>query len=730
VTTITRRVGRYELLRVIGRGGMATVYLARQTDLDRHVALKELTLFDGSEPQLSRRFLREARLAGSLSHPNIVTVHDYVEQDGVPYIAMEYLARGSLRPYLGRLSLPQVGGVLQGLLAGLAYAEELGVVHRDIKPENVMVTSQGSVKIADFGIAKATRAAATRTSLTTTGTTLGTPRYMAPERAMGQDVGPWSDLYSVGVMVFELLVGRPPFHDTEAPMAILMRQINDPIPSVSSVRPDVDPAVSDWVDRLLVKNPEDRTPSAATAWSELEGILHVLGARWLRDAPLPASPADPPPATGTRTSRGPATRTTARLDDRRLAATVAPATHRLGYDPPRRTRPSGRRMPGAAQLALVAGTVVVAIAAAGALGGGGSSGGIPDPARRTAAVTAGNGEVGLTAPAGWRETSPGSGVPLPLENPIAVEGGGGADGGSVIAGMVPGETAANVSLLAPAFLQSLGLPPGQIPPRSRVVLGAGRVEAWRYEQLHPNGSDPPLTVYAVPTTAGVATLACVPPRAGEDAFAGRCESIANTLRIGGARAYPLGPSEQYAEVLDSALGALERRAQRLTADFGAASTPTAKARLLRSLARDYWRAARSLLPLDLSPADHTANGRLVAALRKLSRAYASAGSGDVAAGAAQTRIDDGLSAMDGALASLRAAGYATGADGRIRVLGGDAGTGSAGGDPPGNAPSSNGSTGAAGGDAPAGAPSGESGVGDSRSDDPSDDEPDEDDDGD
>jgi hypothetical protein len=293
-STIGRRVGRYEILEVIGRGGMATVYLARQTDLARDVALKELMLFDGADPLLVRRFLREARLAGSLGHPNIVTVHDYIEEDGTPYIAMEYMPGGSLRPHVGYLSLAQIGGVLNGLLNGLAYAEERGVVHRDLKPENMMLTGQGWVKIADFGIAKATSAAQATANLTTTGTTLGTPRYMAPERAMGDDVGPWSDLYSVGVIVFELLVGRTPFHDTEAPMAVLMRQINEDIPPVSSLVPDVDPALSEWVERLLIKDPAERIRSAATAWDQLEDILTAqLGARWVRRAGVPAHPGGP-----------------------------------------------------------------------------------------------------------------------------------------------------------------------------------------------------------------------------------------------------------------------------------------------------------------------------------------------------------------------------------------------------------------------------------------------------
>src|SRR5215475_6618115 len=158
---VVKTVGRYEILRGVGRGGMAMVYLARQTDLDRFVALKELAAFHASDPSFVQRFLRESRVTGALSHPNIVTVHEYFEHDGTPYIAMEYVPRGSLRPYVGRLSLAQVVGVLEGMLAGLTHAESKGVVHRDLKPENLMVTDEGRVKIADFGIAKATAGAAT-----------------------------------------------------------------------------------------------------------------------------------------------------------------------------------------------------------------------------------------------------------------------------------------------------------------------------------------------------------------------------------------------------------------------------------------------------------------------------------------------------------------------------------------------------------------------------------------
>jgi serine/threonine protein kinase len=284
---VMKTVGRYEILREVGRGGMAMVYLARQTDLDRFVALKELGAFHASDPSFAQRFLRESRVAGSLSHPNICTVHDYFEHEGTPYIAMEYIERGSLRPYVGTMNLAQIGGVLEGLLAGLAHGEQHGIVHRDLKPENLMVTSDGRVKIADFGIAKATNQMQTGAFLTATGTTVGTPTYMAPEQAMAQDIGPPTDLYSVGCMAFEMFTGRVPFHDTEAPMAILLRHVNEQIPSVKSVDPKIDQDISDWIDRMLVKDPTKRTQNANDAWDEFEEIIiGLLGPRWRREARL------------------------------------------------------------------------------------------------------------------------------------------------------------------------------------------------------------------------------------------------------------------------------------------------------------------------------------------------------------------------------------------------------------------------------------------------------------
>jgi Protein kinase domain len=283
---VLRTVGRYEIVREVGRGGTAIVYLARQTDLGRNVALKELASFHAANPEAVERFLRESRLVGSLNHPNVVTVHEYLEHEGTAYIAMEYFERGSLRPWVGRLTIPQVSGVLDGLLAGLVQAESRGIVHRDLKPENVMVTTDGGIKITDFGIAKAVQAWVGH-SLTASGTTVGTPEYMAPEQALGEGIGPWTDLYAVGVIAYELLAGVVPFPETEMPLATLLRHVNEPVPPLLSKAPRVDSRLANWVERMLEKQPDDRPGTAAEARDQLEeAILGVLGPRWRRRAGL------------------------------------------------------------------------------------------------------------------------------------------------------------------------------------------------------------------------------------------------------------------------------------------------------------------------------------------------------------------------------------------------------------------------------------------------------------
>jgi hypothetical protein len=303
VSKTPEQVGPYRIVSQIGRGGMAVVYLAKQPVLARSVALKELAPFLAGDPALAQRFIREARVAGSLNHPNVVTVFDFLEQDGVPYIAMEYLERGSLRPFVGRMSLAQVAGVLEGLLAALSHAEAMKIVHRDVKPENLLVTVDGGIKIADFGIAKALQQVATEEMLTPAGATVGTPAYMAPEQAMAQEIGPWTDLYQTGVVAYELLAGQVPFQSEGAPLAVLMQHISDPVPPLPA---GTNPELEAWVMRMLAKDSADRPRNARTAWNALEEIvLGVEGPLWRRDARLgehEPTVEHPPPLTPARFS--------------------------------------------------------------------------------------------------------------------------------------------------------------------------------------------------------------------------------------------------------------------------------------------------------------------------------------------------------------------------------------------------------------------------------------------
>src|SRR3954452_8494207 len=246
---------------MLARGGMAVVYLVRQPALDREVVLKRLDLDTDDPslaqrfvhearlgapppsptPSLAQRFVHEARLAAALDHPNVVTLFDFFEHDGVPYIAMEYVGGGSLRSLVGAAGLPQVFGILEGVLAGLAHAERRGIAPRDLKPENVLITLRGGVKIADFGIARAYNAL-TPQRFTGTGMTMGTPAYMAPEQALDQPLGPYTDLYALGVMAFELLAGRPPFVAGNA-VGVLYGHVHNPPPALERLAPDTPPAV-------------------------------------------------------------------------------------------------------------------------------------------------------------------------------------------------------------------------------------------------------------------------------------------------------------------------------------------------------------------------------------------------------------------------------------------------------------------------------------------------------
>src|SRR5215207_9425659 len=251
----------------------ATVHLAHQAALDREVALKELHPAHAADAAFASRFLNESRVAGALNHPSVVSVIEYFEHEGGPFIAMEYLERGSLRPLVGRLTLAHVAGVLERVLGGLAEAAAQEIVHRDLKPENVLLTADGHAKVADFGIAKALGQVQMTEMRTAAGQVVGTPAYMAPEQVMGGEVTPQTDLYATGLIAYELLAGRHPYAGVDAPMALMLRHANDEPAPLGLVREDLPPGVVAWVHAMLAKQPTARPASAAHAWDWLEGVV-------------------------------------------------------------------------------------------------------------------------------------------------------------------------------------------------------------------------------------------------------------------------------------------------------------------------------------------------------------------------------------------------------------------------------------------------------------------------
>jgi eukaryotic-like serine/threonine-protein kinase len=268
---------RYEVDRLLGRGGMSSVYKAHDTLLERNVALKILHERHLEDDEYVERFRREARVVAQLSHPNIVTVIDRGEADGKPFIVFEYVDGQTLDELVGKRGALPVDEALEIAIAiarGLAFAHRHGLVHRDVKPQNILLNGDRRPKVTDFGIA---RSLDVKKGVTQTGTVLGTSNYIAPEQASGEGASVQSDIYSLGVVLFELLTGSVPFVG-ENFVTVAMQHINEPAPNVASRRRDVPPRVAAAVDRALAKSPRDRFPTMEAFAAALEACLSELGA--------------------------------------------------------------------------------------------------------------------------------------------------------------------------------------------------------------------------------------------------------------------------------------------------------------------------------------------------------------------------------------------------------------------------------------------------------------------
>jgi len=310
--------GRYRIQRKLGAGGMADVYLAEDQELGRRVAIKILNGRHANDDQFIERFRREAKNAAALNHPNIVSIYDRGEAEETYYIAMEFLDGRTLKELIVSRGAAPVNVAIEyarQILSALRFAHRHGIVHRDIKPHNVLVDGEGRVKVTDFGIARAGTS-----QMTEAGSIVGTAQYLSPEQARGGEVDPRSDLYSLGIVLYELLTGKTPF-DGETPVEIAMKHLSTAPKPPSKLRPDVPPELDMVVMRALAKNPDDRYQSA----DEMEGDLD----RVARGVRVSATTMD----TATQVLRRPATAAAA-VGAATAATMIAPPASAGAVPPP------------------------------------------------------------------------------------------------------------------------------------------------------------------------------------------------------------------------------------------------------------------------------------------------------------------------------------------------------------------------------------------------------------
>lgn len=294
---IGQTIGKYKIVEILGRGGMAEVYKAYQESLDRHVAIKLMHSFLADEEGFLSRFQREARAMATLSHTNIVSVYDFDVQNGTYYIVMEFVSGGTLKQTLEgmaalgeRMPLSRTVQIVLEIADALAYAHSRGMVHRDIKPANIMINDDGRAVLTDFGIAKILSGP----SFTATGAMIGTPAYMSPEQGLGQPGDERSDIYALGVLFFQMATGRLPY-DADTPLAVILKHVNEPIPESAIRDSEIPEAIHKVLLKSMAKDPEERYQTAHEMANDLRAAIRVsnmetgafIPSELLQDRPTP-----------------------------------------------------------------------------------------------------------------------------------------------------------------------------------------------------------------------------------------------------------------------------------------------------------------------------------------------------------------------------------------------------------------------------------------------------------
>lgn len=573
----------YRVDGVVGSGGMGVVYEATQLSLERTVALKVLAPHLSEDDAFRERFRREAMLQAAFEHPNIVTVYEAGESEVGLFIATR-LIRGTDLKQLIEAGLPagRALRLLGQVASALDAAHAAGLVHRDVKPQNILVDEYDIAYLADFGLIKDAR----EPGLTRSGEYVGSLEYVSPEQIRGEPVTARSDLYAFAAVLYECLSGEVPFVcDTEA--ALLYAHLTEPPPRLTERRAELPSTLDAVLDRGLAKDPGDRFSSATeliTAASvALERALEAIV-----EAPAPAAPLDgrPPRSGETIVERGlPRTAPVVEVEERRGLLSWEWAVG-----------------------ALVAFAI---LALAGFLLGKLARG---EPGEPALGVLVG-GPVALSFPANeWRASQQAPDIPgLELTDPVVLTSVEGEGAGTLVAGT--GSAARGPRLLPPAFVALLE----RTPRREAVRLGS--VTALRYSNLEHLRTQGRLTVYAVPTTAGVVTVACLAAGANARETLAQCEAVATTLTLRGVESLPLGANTRYATAVNTALTALDQQRTDARRRLREARTPAAQARVAEGLARAFSAAATALEQAPAGPVEEGVHRALVNSLRRSNGAY-------------------------------------------------------------------------------------------------------------
>jgi predicted Ser/Thr protein kinase len=653
-------VSGYRVDGVLGEGGMGVVYRATQLSLNRTVALKILATELSQDGAFRERFRREGLLQAAIDHQHIVTVYEAGDTEHGLFLAMRLIRGPTLKDMIlaGELDPARTLRILTQVAGALDTAHDVGLTHRDIKPQNILIGADDHAYLADFGLTQASD----EVSLTETGQFIGTIDYVAPEQIQGLGATAQSDVYSLTAVLYEALTGVVPFlRMNEA--AVLFAHISETAPPITERRSDLPAEIDAVIERGMAKNPEDRYASAGELVADAKAAFGDEAAIAAAAAPPPApvpiekfAAGEQTRARRTQPTPGAVVPAAATLPaDSPIAAPGASTAARATV--PAAAPPGAAEAPAAARRGGLTGAgiaLLAALGAAAAIGGFliGSGGSDADQTAEPFGNSASAGSVEVTFPDGYSRVSEEPEVPgVRFREPIVLAASS-PRGARLVVGQVAGS--------GPELL-STGLK-GRLPdsPPTGQTVRLGDLQALRYPRLAPRGLDGTLQLYAVPTTAGVATIACTGSEA--ESFRRDCEAIATTLRLTGANAYTLGPQEAYARSLGRTLDRLSQAVRSGTAELRGAGTPEEQAAAAATLAGDYRRASEAVLAAEVSPRDAAANRALGGALERTGSAYAAAaeaarGNNQAGYAAAERRVTRSQRAVQAALSEFEQLGY-------------------------------------------------------------------------